>query len=290
MKTKILIPYLVIINISLVLVLLDMRYPYVEGNTAWEIISEVLICVQPLIWIFCRSLGFRDGRSGNLYTVGAIIFYTGAFQNVMDEIWEMEGVISQIDKVLMPIGLVIISSGIVMAFLHERKLNSYIVEKSIRDPLTGLYNRHYLEDKLNSILNEAEEIRCETSVAFIDIDNFKRINDTEGHRKGDELLRYIGELIKSSIRKTDYAFRYGGDEFLIIFQNTREEVALEIMERIKENLKKNVLVHNYQLSMSSGITSYQRAESYKDLIHRADQAMYHSKITGKDRVTVASMF
>ncbi len=290
MKPKIFIPYLVIINISLVFLLLDMRYPLVEGNTAWDIISEILICIQPLIWIFCRRIGFRENSVGNLYTVGAIMFYTGAFQNVMDEVYEMEGVISQIDKVLMPLGLLVISAAIVLAFVYERRVNSYIVEKSIRDPLTGLYNRHYLEDKLNSILNEAEEIRCETTVAFVDIDNFKRINDTEGHRKGDELLSYIGELIKSSIRRTDYAFRYGGDEFLIVFQNTTEEVALEIMERIKENLKKNVLVHSYKLSMSSGIASHQKAENYRELIHRADQAMYHSKITGKDRVTVASMF
>ena len=289
MKSKVLIPYLIIINISLVLVLLDMRYPYVEDNTAWEVISEVLICIQPLIWIFCRSLGFRDGKSGNLYTLGAIIFYTGAFQNVMDEIWEMEGIISQIDKVLMPLGLVIISSGIVKAFIYERKVNSYIAQKSIRDPLTGLYNRHYLEDKLKSILEEGTKNNCETTVAFIDIDNFKKINDTEGHRKGDELLKHIGELIKDSIRGSDYAFRYGGDEFLIVFQNTSVELALEITERIKGNLKKNILIYNYKISMSSGIASYQRAENYKEFIHRADQAMYESKVRGKDRISIAPL-
>ena len=290
MKNKFLIPYLVVINITVLLVIMDMRYPPVEEYTAWDIISELLICIQPLIWIFCRKIGFRERFSGILYTVGAIVFYTGAFQNVMDEIYEMEGPISQIDKVLMPLGLVTISAAIVMAFVYERKLNSDISQKSIRDPLTGLYNRHYLEDKLNLILEDGTRTNCETTVAFVDIDNFKKINDVEGHRKGDELLKYIGELISDSIRRSDYAFRYGGDEFLIVFQNTSVELALEITERIKDNLKKNVLFYNYKISMSSGIASYQRDENYKELIHRADQAMYESKEKGKGRTSIASLF
>ncbi|NDI79244.1 GTP cyclohydrolase IIa [Psychrilyobacter piezotolerans] len=281
-------PYLIVIAITLTLISLDMPFPKVENPTAWDIISELLICIQPLIWICFGKIAFRKIFIRSLYVGGSIIFYTGALQNVMDEIYEIEGFLSHIDKVLMPIGLMLISMGVVLSVLNERKDNFYISQKSIKDPLTKLYNRRYLEEKLESILNESTEVNHEISIAFIDIDNFKKINDTVGHIKGDEILRYIGKLINGSIRESDYAFRYGGDEFLIVYQNTTAEIALKITERIKDNFKKNILFHNYNLSLSSGIASYQRSENYKEFIRRADQAMYKSKINGKNRTTLAA--
>ncbi|MCS5421916.1 MULTISPECIES: GGDEF domain-containing protein [Psychrilyobacter] len=288
MKNKVLMPYLIVIAITLTLISLDMPFPKVENPTAWDIISELLICIQPLIWICFGKIAFRKIFIRSLYVGGSIIFYTGALQNVMDEIYEIEGFLSHIDKVLMPIGLMLISMGVVLSVLNERKDNFYISQKSIKDPLTKLYNRRYLEEKLESILNESTEVNHEISIAFIDIDNFKKINDTVGHIKGDEILRYIGKLINGSIRESDYAFRYGGDEFLIVYQNTTAEIALKITERIKDNFKKNILFHNYNLSLSSGIASYQRSENYKEFIRRADQAMYKSKINGKNRTTLAA--
>lgn len=288
MKNKILMPYLIIVVITSTLILLDMPFPKVENPTAWDIISELLICIQPLIWIYFGKVAFRIVFIRNLYVNGSIIFYTGALQNVMDEIYELEGPLSQLDKVLMPIGLMLISIGIVLSIKNERKQHFRISQKSMKDPLTKLYNRRYLEEKLESILDRSIEVNYEISIAFIDIDNFKKINDTEGHLKGDEILKYIGELINSSIRGSDYAFRYGGDEFLIVYQNTSSEIALKITERIKNNFKKNILFNNYSLTLSSGIASYQKPENYKDFIQRADQAMYSSKINGKDRITLAS--
>ena len=289
MKNRVIISYFILLTVSITLVLMDMSFPKVDEFTSWDIISEVLICIQPVIWISFVQFDFRKDYFNKLIMLGLILFYTGSFQNVMDEIYELEGAVSQVDKVLMPIGMMLISAVVVLSFINERKLNSHISEKSIRDSLTGLYNRHYLEEKLESILSEAVKFNYEVSVAFIDIDNFKRINDTEGHKRGDELLEYIGQFINNCIRNTDYAFRYGGDEFLIVYQNTKAEVALKVTERIKDKLKKNVLFHKNKISMSSGIASYQRTENWKELINRADQAMYKSKINGKDRTTVASV-
>jgi len=290
LKNKIIIPYFIVIVITLTLIFLDMPFPKVENPTAWDIISELLICIQPLIWIFFGKVDFRSNILCNLYEIGAVMFYTGALQNVMDEIYELEGFLSQLDKVLMPVGLILISIAIVLTFFNERKHNFYTSQKSIRDPLTKLYNRRYLEEKLESILDRSIEINYEISIAFIDIDDFKKINDTDGHLKGDEILKYIGELINNSIRGSDYAFRYGGDEFLIVYQDTSPEIALKITERIKNNFKKNILFNNYNLSLSSGIASYQNHENYKDFIHRADQAMYKSKVNGKDQITLAPSY
>ena len=289
MKNRVTISYFILLLISITLVSADMSFPKVDESTSWDIISEVLICVQPVIWISFVQFDLRKDYFNKLIMFGLILFYTGSFQNVMDEIYKLEGAMSQLDKILMPTGMMIISIVVILSFINERKVNSRISEKSVKDSLTGLYNRHYLEEKLESILNEAVKFNYEVSVAFIDIDNFKRINDTEGHKKGDELLEYIGKFINNCIRNTDYAFRYGGDEFLIVYQNTAAEVALKVTDRIKDKLKKNVLFHKNKISMSSGIASYQRTENWKELINRADQAMYKSKINGKDRTTVASV-
>lgn len=290
MKNKLIMPYLITITITLILIFLDMSFPKVENPTNWDIVSELLICVQPLIWIYFGIIAFRSFFICNLYVGGSIIFYTGALQNVMDEIYELEGATSQIDKVLMPIGLMLISFGIVLSILSERKENLRLSQNSIKDPLTKLYNRRYLKEKLQSILDQSVKFNYEISIAFIDIDNFKKINDTEGHVKGDEFLKYMGELINNSIRESDYAFRYGGDEFLIVYQNTTTKTALKITERIKDDFKKNEFLKKYNLSLSSGIASYHKSENYKDLIDRADQAMYKSKMNGKDRITLSPYY
>ncbi len=102
----------------------------------------------------------------------------------------------------------------------------------LKDPLTSLYNRYYLEEHLESILDKLNKQCTETSVAFIDIDNFKIINDSYGHVTGDELLKALGEEINNRTRKTDYAFRYGGHEFLIVYPNTKPETALDVTKRM----------------------------------------------------------
>ncbi len=143
-----------------------------------------------------------------------------------------------------------------------------------------------MEEHLEDLLKKLSELNLEVSVAFIDIDNFKIINDTHGHVAGDELLKALGEEINSHIRKSDYAFRYGGDEFLLIFPNTKAEVALDVAKRIKENIfnfseKKGII-----LTLSIGMTMHKKYESYKTLLNKVDQVMYQSKRNGKNQITL----
>ncbi|KAF2955144.1 GGDEF domain-containing protein [Marinitoga sp. 38H-ov] len=141
------------------------------------------------------------------------------------------------------------------------------------DPMTKLYN----PSKLNADLEYYENNKKIISLAFIDLDDFKKINDTYGHLKGDEILKEVSNIIKNSIRETDKAYRYGGDEFIIIFENIDKQKAKIIMERIKNNLVEKNITFSVGIVDDSNI-------SIKDLIKKADEKAYIAKKTGKNKI------
>ena len=272
---------------------LDSTFAKVESPSSRDIIFDSLVCAQPAIWIYFQNSGFRNSVHFHLMLDGCIILYAGFFQDVMDEFYELEGILNELEKFLIPIGLVIISSAIVLRFLEEEKNKLFLLQKtkdiynkSIKDSLTGLYNRYHLEEHLETILHGPIDIDSEISVAFIDIDNFKAVNDVHGHLKGDEVLTMLGTEIRNCIRGSDYAFRYGGDEFLIIYLNTKVKTALAITERVKKNISLSLEKKGIKSSLSIGITRYQRSENYKLLMDRVDKIMYESKKNGKNQITV----
>ncbi|MCS5420358.1 MULTISPECIES: GGDEF domain-containing protein [Psychrilyobacter] len=294
-SSKILISYLILIVVTLTLVYLDSSFAKVENPSSKDIISEFLICIQPAIWIYFGKSGFRNSNHCRLMLGGFIILYSGILQDLMDEFYEIEGVLGELENVLVPIGLIIISIAVILRFLEEEKnklllsqKTEDIYNKSIKDPLTGLYNRYHLEEHLETILDRLIDIDADVSVAFIDIDNFKAVNDVYGHVKGDEVLTILGTEINRCIRKSDYAFRYGGDEFLIIYPNTKVKTALAITERVKKNISISLKIKGIKSSLSIGITTYQKFENYKNLIDRADKIMYESKRNGKNQITIAT--
>jgi len=168
------------------------------------------------------------------------------------------------------------------------ELTQRLREQAIIDILTGLYNRNYLEQFVDKIVGLAQRNGFPLSVAMIDIDNFKQINDTYGHKKGDEVLKVLGRIIKSSIRKSDIAIRYGGEEILIIFPNSRKINAERIIRRIKERLKNYDFKIGKPVTFSAGISAYPEdignLLSLDPLIEIADEKLYLAKRKGKDRI------
>ncbi len=166
-----------------------------------------------------------------------------------------------------------------------REQNEELVEMSTVDPLTGLYNRR----KINLIL-EREHRRmlrkeCGYAVILLDIDSFKVINDTRGHQAGDQVLTEIGRLLESRIREDDQVGRWGGEEFLIVCPETTLGEAVTIAERLRMALSDGVYSHGKNITCSFGVAASQAQESIDNLIHRADQGLYHAKRNGKNRVS-----
>lgn len=182
------------------------------------------------------------------------------------------------------------------AIHHREKTFARSLEKTRRetltDPLTGLYNRRFLDEDLPKILGEIEARGGDVTMVMIDLDHFKQHNDCNGHEAGDELLKFVGELLRGATRDSDFCIRYGGDEFALVMPDTPQDQAVRVIDRIVKLFAQYATVFKTQprVSMSAGIASSgsRTVEERRQLIKLADRALYQAKHLGKNRVTVAA--
>ena len=167
--------------------------------------------------------------------------------------------------------------------LHRRE--------ALIDPLTGLYNRRALERQIQGMWQETDIGAL--SVLALDIDHFKRINDNYGHAIGDVVLRHVADIMRKCIRGEDIAVRFGGEEFLILLPDTPLAGAKQVAETIRKRVEALRLTRRHDnltldpFTISLGVTVRQEADDHDTLFERADKALYHSKNSGRNRVTVA---
>ena len=175
--------------------------------------------------------------------------------------------------------------------LANLKLRELLRNQSIRDPLTGLYNRRYLEESLNRELHRAHRAGRNVSLVMLDLDHFKHFNDTFGHQVGDILLKEVAEVIRNRVRAGDLACRYGGEEFSLIIAEVDTEGTHKCVESIREAIKHLSLNHRGQtlgtITVSAGIATFPaHGNTSEDLIRAADDALYQAKKSGRDRIVV----
>jgi len=165
-------------------------------------------------------------------------------------------------------------------------------ERAIRDGLTHLYTHRHFYERLDEEFSRARRYHEPLSLIFMDIDDFKRINDTYGHIRGDEVLRKIGEVVREVVRESDTPARYGGEEFAVMLPSTGSEGALEMGRRLGaiirelrlENLKGD------RVTVSTGVSTFYQnnLQSFDQLVQLADHAMYQAKSGGKDRIVAVT--
>ncbi|MGO8371309.1 PleD family two-component system response regulator [Rhizobium ruizarguesonis] len=168
------------------------------------------------------------------------------------------------------------------------------IELAVTDPLTGLYNRRYLDNHLNVLFNRSMARGRPLSVLITDIDRFKQVNDTYGHDGGDEVLREFANRVRSTIRGADLACRYGGEEFVVVMPDTSPEIAATVAERLRAAIESApfMLKHSGEalnVTASFGIASRIASVLTPDqLMKQADLALYEAKNTGRNRVVAAA--
>jgi diguanylate cyclase (GGDEF)-like protein len=167
-----------------------------------------------------------------------------------------------------------------------------IQELTITDDCTGLYNARHLYKTLEAEVYRSARFGYEFSVVFLDLDHFKMVNDTYGHLIGSKLLQEIGFKIKSQLRLIDYAFRYGGDEFVILLPQTEKNSALVVAKRIQEMMRNTRFLAEEGLNLSirgsMGLATYpEDAKSSHEIIRQADEMMYMVKNSSRDNIAVA---
>ncbi|MFC6839913.1 diguanylate cyclase [Xanthomonas theicola] len=173
--------------------------------------------------------------------------------------------------------------------LSNLRLRESLRLQSIRDPLTGLYNRRYLEESLNHELARCARRSMPLSLLMLDVDHFKRFNDLHGHSGGDNLLAAVGQMLASRLRGEDIACRYGGEEFTVILPETAPEMALEIAEQLRGAAQQmSATLDGKALpgaTVSIGLASYSRdGVVATTLLRKADAALYRAKRSGRNRV------
>lgn len=174
-----------------------------------------------------------------------------------------------------------------------QEANRTLEEHAVTDFLTKLYNHRYFQERLTEEVGRSSRYQQPLSLLFCDLDRFKQLNDTYGHQTGDLVLRSTAQIVKNTVRATDVAARYGGEEYAIILTNTDKEGATAIAERIRHNVESNRMVlsdgREVRVTISIGVASFPLdAERKKSLVEEADRAMYAAKRCGRNRIVTCS--
>ena len=221
--------------------------------------AVLLSCIASIMWIMVQYL------SGHIYSS----FY----------IWGINFITQ---------GAAFITVTGLVAFLREKLINERALSRS--DMLTGLLNRRAFYEMTGAELALCHRNNRSATMAFIDLDNFKQVNDTHGHSEGDALLIQVAKILKESMRASDIIARLGGDEFAIFLPETHAEQAQTVLESLARNLQKAPSFEFPKVSASIGAVAYAKAPAHvQDILKEADIQMYSVKALGKNSVNIKHM-
>ena len=251
--------------------------------------TESEISGQPVIRLLPSR--YRDRHLTGMSRVQA-----GEEPQVIGKTVELEGLRKDLSEFPIELSLADWKTGggrfytAILRDITERKLNQkYIEYLAIHDSLTGLLNRHSLEDILNRTIAKAKRGTM-SSLLYMDLDNFKEVNDTVGHSAGDEVLIILTNLIKAELRTEDIVFRLGGDEFAVLLEGMSGRVALSAAERLRLIVEAHPFEPGgrvFPLSLSIGLIEIEGTLTTGELLSQADAAMYRAKAQGKNRIVQA---
>ncbi|MCX7172948.1 MAG: diguanylate cyclase [Proteobacteria bacterium] len=219
----------------------------------------------------CRHICFPIIQSG---TVGSVL-----------QLLAPAAELDRIDKLVPYISVYLREAAPV---LEAKRLTETLRESNLRDPMTGLHNRRFLEESVEMLVAQSQRHKSPLSILMLDLDYFKMVNDVYGHDVGDTVLKVLAKLLAESVRTSDYVIRYGGEEFLILLQDTDAAAATDVAEKIRaavEDLKVQVASGMLQKTISIGISALpDDSDTFWQAVKFADVALYHAKETGRNRV------
>jgi diguanylate cyclase (GGDEF)-like protein len=185
------------------------------------------------------------------------------------------------------------SFAVVITYATNKYLRSKVLARKMKtlatiDPLTGLNNRREFNHLTRRIFSESKRYQKPFSILLIDIDHFKTINDNHGHDVGDTVLIHFAKLLQESFRHSDIIARWGGEEFIILLPQTESDKAVEVAEKLLESTRALQVNDIIKFTISIGVKSYTDEPSLQSLIKCADQALYHAKRNGRNRIQVST--
>ncbi|MCL6592004.1 MAG: GGDEF domain-containing protein [Firmicutes bacterium] len=252
-----------------------MLFPLKSQLKLEDIFSESIMLIASIIFIviFWKMYNaYEREKYWSVFLAGIIFYIIGAALDLLDEFFKLPQIIPRIiENSLIAIG---ISTTILGAIIIMNKL----ISKANTDVTTGIYNKIFLNKALSLEIERARRYSLPLSLLFIDLNEFKRVNDTMGHATGDLVLRTIAIKIKSLVRKVDIVTRYGGDEFVLILPNSNKNSAEKLLNRLKCEINNMDLPGECRIGISGGISEFPYdGENIDQLINTADRRMYENK-------------
>lgn len=247
------------------------------------LINPLLIIGAPLFLGIAALAAWRGSRYAALFMLGwaplLSVTALGSLQLGSKHGWAWS---DQSSLLCGALEALLFSLALAYRTLESRRAHAQARQQADIDSLTGLYNRRAWQERIDDLGDDAP-----LSLLFLDLDHFKRLNDDRGHHVGDDVLRTLSQAIRSELRQTDIAGRYGGEEFVLALVATESDVAARIAERIRERLQRDVGAHEPASTVSIGVATRLPGESLTMLLRRADRAMYAAKRAGRNRVELA---
>jgi diguanylate cyclase (GGDEF)-like protein len=244
-------------------VITDLRMPGIDGE---KLVKSIHGCdhLQTLPVLVLTSSEERDDKLRNIEAGAAAYFTKGAMDHD-------------------------IFVATIRQFAKKKVQNTGFMDDSRTDMLTGLFNRRHGNERLGEELQKFTRYGHRFAVALLDIDHFKKINDTLGHKAGDDVLRRVASELRGASRQSDIVIRWGGEEFLFVFPGTSLAQAAAIVERFRAQLASSPVLleaggSGVPVTISGGVAEVEGGDTIESLVRRADQALYKAKETGRNRL------
>ena len=265
------------------------------------IIMGVIFLVSSLVPIKKVILELSSGELQRKWKILSVLVFFFIFSYIIFcyNLWLIRNVLNPLSFI---VALMLLGGGVFVYLVGQLALKTMsdirkiaiLQYESITDSLTGLKNRRYFDQRLYEEIAHAKRYRLPLSLLLIDVDHFKIVNDTYGHKIGDEVLKNLSKIILEMVRDSDIVARYGGEEIAIITPNTEKAEAILLAERLRNLVQKSSLANVdatqevVQITISIGVSSLNLVVMDKDtLVEEADKALYEAKKLGRNRVQMS---
>lgn len=227
----------------------------------------------------------RFQAMANIYLIAGLLNKDDSIENFVYQ--RNKTLIERSPYLIWLTAILILSIALVIYLTYRTRLadqrSEELKEFAEHDPLTGLFNRRKMINRLTEIINLCQRYERPLSCIFLDLDDFKRVNDTYGHATGDEVLKLIASQLQQHLRRTDVSARWGGEEFIVALPETDLSTAEQVAEGVRKHIRRAKMPYHGHITASLGVTEYRKDETLEEFIGRADEALYQAKTQGKNR-------
>ncbi|MCK6407068.1 MAG: GGDEF domain-containing protein [Rhodocyclaceae bacterium] len=250
--------------------------PFVLGVTVAVIVQGVpgVLWVYPIV-VYCYFVLRR--RTAVAWSLAILLYTTGL------TLFFVDGALAI--RIFATVLVTIVMINIVLNVISD--LHRTLANQALTDPLTGVFNRRFMEEILERLVARAERQPLMATILMIDIDYFKQVNDCYGHERGDAVLKRVVDVVAARLRRGDRLFRWGGEEFLVLLEGTGLESALAVAESVRESVAAAAIMPERQVTVSIGVSQYVAGQDIDGWTRAADVALYQAKAEGRNRVACA---